>query len=37
VEFFENLDIVNMVGGEHHTIALDSEGNVYATGRNDDG
>ncbi|CAD8134090.1 unnamed protein product [Paramecium pentaurelia] len=37
VEFFENMDIVDMVGGEHHTIALDCEGNVYSFGRNDDG
>ncbi|CAD8049440.1 unnamed protein product [Paramecium sonneborni] len=37
VEFFENMDIIDIVGGEHHTIALDCEGNVYSFGRNDDG
>lgn len=26
-----------MVGGEHHTLALDKEGVIYAFGRNDDG
>ena len=26
-----------MYGGEHHSIALDNEGNVYSFGRNDNG
>jgi len=26
-----------MVGGEHHTLALDEKGDVYGFGRNDDG
>lgn len=34
---FRGLDIVNMVGGEHHTVALEKGGEVYAFGRNDDG
>ncbi|CAD8149009.1 unnamed protein product [Paramecium pentaurelia] len=26
IEYFDNIDIIDMVGGEHHTIALDTEG-----------
>lgn len=34
---FRNLDIINITGGEHHSIALTSDGKVFAWGRNDDG
>ncbi len=34
---FRGLEILNIVGGEHHTLALDASGDVYAWGRHDDG
>lgn len=32
-----NLKIINITGGQHHTIALTVDGNLYGWGRNDDG
>lgn len=37
IKAFDNCNIINMVGGEHHTLALDEKGDVYGFGRNDDG
>lgn len=33
----EAAKIVNVTGGEHHSVAITSEGKVYAWGRNDEG
>ena len=35
--FFDKMNIVKIVGGEHHTLFLTGEGEVYACGRNDNG
>lgn len=37
IEFFNDKEIVNIVGGDEHTLALTSDGKVYGFGRNDDG
>lgn len=29
--------VISVVGGEHHTLALTSDGEVYGFGKNDDG
>ena len=34
---FGGKNIINITGGEHHTIALEDSGDVYSFGRNDDG
>jgi regulator of chromosome condensation len=34
---FRGHDIVDIVGGEHHSVALHANGSVYTFGRNDDG
>jgi regulator of chromosome condensation len=34
---FRGKNIKNITGGEHHTIAVDDKGDVYAWGKNDDG
>jgi len=31
------LDLSDIVGGEHHTLALEANGDVYSWGRHDDG
>ncbi len=37
IDFFSNKEIINIVGGDEHTLALTSDGKVYGFGRNDDG
>ena len=37
IEEFRGKDIIDIVGGEHHSMALESNGDVYSFGRNDDG
>ena len=37
IEAFEGKNIKSIVGGEHHTIALTEEGEVYGFGKNDEG
>ncbi|KAJ3308275.1 Regulator of chromosome condensation [Boothiomyces sp. JEL0838] len=37
IEFFNNKKIVQIVGGIHHAVFLDSDGIVYGAGRNSDG
>ncbi|MDR2152813.1 MAG: hypothetical protein LBO72_08330 [Helicobacteraceae bacterium] len=37
VESLEDKKIVAVAAGDDHSLALDSDGKVYATGRNDDG
>lgn len=34
---YEGDYVVNIAGGEHHTIAQTKEGSVYCFGRNDEG
>ena len=31
------MKVVKIVGGEHHTLILNNEGEVYGCGKNDDG
>lgn len=37
IETFRGKDIAEIVGGEHHSIALERDGSVYVWGKNDDG
>lgn len=37
IDFFRETNLVKIVGGEHHSIFLTAEGEVYACGRNDNG
>lgn len=37
IEFFEDMDIKQICGGEHHSIFLTQEGEVYACGKHDTG
>jgi regulator of chromosome condensation len=37
VLFEEDVDLVEVNGGEHHSIALTKQGKVYCWGRNDEG
>ena len=40
IEFFRGMDVIEIRGGSHHTIALvrTKEGNkIYSFGKNDDG
>lgn len=37
VEELQGTHIVDIVGGEHHTILLDDSGKLWGAGRNDDG
>jgi len=37
IEVFHGKNIIDITGGEHHSIALDGNGDIYAFGRNDDG
>lgn len=37
IEQLDGAEIVNIVGGEHHTLVLKKDGTVMGAGRNDDG
>jgi len=37
VKGFEGEQVAMMAGGEHHTIAVTTQGKVYCWGRNDEG
>jgi regulator of chromosome condensation len=37
IKEFENLDIKQIAGGEHHSIACTRDGRVFCWGRNDEG
>lgn len=37
IKEFENLDILQIAGGEHHSIACTKDGRVFCWGRNDEG
>jgi regulator of chromosome condensation len=34
---FRGKDIIDITGGEHHSVALEAGGAIYTFGRNDDG
>ena len=36
IEEFNDLDIISFQGGQHHSLALTSDGRVFAWGKNDD-
>jgi len=37
IDFFDNLDVIQISGGESHSLALTSDGTLYGFGRNDIG
>lgn len=37
IKAFKGLEVVDIAGGEHHSIALTSNGDVYCWGKNDEG
>ena len=37
IKALEGQKVIQIAGGEHHTIAVTSEGKVYCWGRNDEG
>ena len=36
IEAFRGMDIIQISGGDHHSVALDKQGRCYTWGRNDD-
>jgi regulator of chromosome condensation len=37
IKKFEGINVIDINGGEHHSIALTDDGRVYCWGRNDEG
>lgn len=37
IKKFDGINIVSIAGGEHHSIALTANGEVYCWGKNDEG
>lgn len=37
IDFFDNIDVIQISGGESHSLALTSDGTLYGFGRNDIG